>query len=83
MVVAVNGKQVMAADELTAAIASLRPGEKATLKVQRGGSILPVFGTLAVHGYSAASANLDEGVRQGTGAPSDSAIARPDRSPSS
>jgi putative serine protease PepD len=53
VVVAVNGKQVTAANELTAAIASLRPGDKATLKVQRGGSTITLTVTLGTRPASA------------------------------
>ena len=40
VVIAVNGKPVTAANELTSSIAALRPGDKATLDGQRGGSTL-------------------------------------------
>jgi putative serine protease PepD len=46
VVLAVNGKPVAAANELTSSIAALRPGDKATLKVQRGGSTLTLTVTL-------------------------------------
>ena len=46
VVVAVNDKPVAAANELTSSIAALRPGDKATLKVQRGGSTLTLTVTL-------------------------------------
>jgi putative serine protease PepD len=53
VVVSVNGKQVTAANELTAAIAALRPGDKATLKVQRGGSTVTLTVTLGTRPASA------------------------------
>ena len=53
VVVAVNGTQVTAANELTAAIAALRPGDKATLKVQRGGSTVTLTVTLGTRPASA------------------------------
>ena len=53
IVVAVNGKQVTAANELTAAIAALRPGDKATLKVQRSGSTVTLTVTLGTRPASA------------------------------
>ena len=53
VVVAVNGKQVNAANELTAAIAALRPGDKATLKVQRAGSTVTLTVTLGTRPSSA------------------------------
>jgi putative serine protease PepD len=40
VVVAVNGKPVASANELTSAIAALRPGDTATLEVHRGGATL-------------------------------------------
>ena len=40
VVVALIGKPIADANELTSAIAALRPGDKATLEVQRGGSTL-------------------------------------------
>ena len=46
VVVAVNGNPVAAANELTSSVAALRPGDKATLKVQRGGSTLTLTVTL-------------------------------------
>jgi putative serine protease PepD len=53
VVVAVNGKPVTAANELTAAIAALRPGDKATLKVQRSGSTVTLTVTLGTRPASA------------------------------
>jgi len=53
IVVAVNGKQVTAANELTAAIAALRPGDKATLKVQRSGATVTLTVTLGTRPASA------------------------------
>ena len=55
VVVSVNGKQVTAANELTAAIAALRPGDKATLKVQRGGSTVTLTVTLGTRPASTTS----------------------------
>ena len=46
VVVAINGKPVAAANELTAAIATLQPGDRAALKVQRGGSTVTLTVTL-------------------------------------
>jgi serine protease Do len=46
VVVAVNGKPVAAANEFTSSIAALRPGDKATLVVQRGGSTRTLTVTL-------------------------------------
>jgi S1-C subfamily serine protease len=53
VVVSVNGKPVTAANELTAAIAALRPGDKATLKVQRDGSTVTLTVTLGTRPASA------------------------------
>ena len=53
VVVAVNGTQVSAANELTAAIAALGPGDKAALKVQRGGSTVTLTVTLGTRPASA------------------------------
>ena len=46
VVVAINGKPVTAANELTAAIAALQPGDRAALRVQRGGSTVTLTVTL-------------------------------------
>ena len=46
VVIAINGKPVTSASELTAAIAALQPGDKAALKVQRGGSTVTLTVTL-------------------------------------
>jgi putative serine protease PepD len=46
VIVAFNGKPIASANELTSSIAALRPGDKATLKVQRGGSTLTLPVTL-------------------------------------
>jgi putative serine protease PepD len=46
VVLAVNGKPVAGANELTSAVAALRPGDKATLKVQRDGSTVTLTVTL-------------------------------------
>ena len=46
VVVAVNGKPVASANELTSAIAALRPGDTATLEVHRGGATLKLTVTL-------------------------------------
>ena len=46
VVVAINGKPVTAASELTAAIAALQPGDKASLRVQRDGSTVTLTVTL-------------------------------------
>jgi len=46
VVVAVNGKSVTSANELTASIAALRPGDKATLEVRRDGSTRTLTVTL-------------------------------------
>jgi len=46
VVVAVNGNPVAAANELTSSVAALRPGDKATLEVRRGGSTLTLTVTL-------------------------------------
>ena len=46
VVVALNGKPIADANELTSAIAALQPGDKATLKVQRGGSTVTLTVTL-------------------------------------
>ena len=53
VVVSVNGKPVPAANELTAAIAAIRPGDKATLKVQRDGSTVTLTVTLGTRPASA------------------------------
>ncbi len=53
VVVAINGTQVSAANELTAAIAALGPGDKAALKVQRGGSTVTLTVTLGTRPASA------------------------------
>lgn len=46
VIVAVDGKSIASADALTSAIAALQPGDKATLRVQRGGSTLTLTVTL-------------------------------------
>jgi len=46
VVVAVNGKPVTSANELTSAIAALRPGDTAKLQVRRGGSTVTLTVTL-------------------------------------
>jgi len=56
VVVSVNGKPVSSADDLTAAIAALQPGDKATLKVQRGGSTLTLTVTLGTRPATAPTA---------------------------
>jgi putative serine protease PepD len=56
VVVSVNGKPISSANELTAAIGALQPGDKATLKVQRGGSSLTLTVTLATRPATAPTA---------------------------
>ena len=56
VVVTVNGKQVSGANELTAAIGALQPGDKATLKVQRGGATLTLTVTLVTRPATAPTA---------------------------
>jgi putative serine protease PepD len=53
VVVAVNGKPVTGANELTAAIAALRPGDKTRLEVERGGTTVTVTVTLGSRPASA------------------------------
>jgi S1-C subfamily serine protease len=52
----VNGKPISSANELTAAIGALQPGDKATLKVQRGGSTLTLTVTLTTRPATAPTA---------------------------
>jgi putative serine protease PepD len=56
VVVSVNGKPISSANELTAAIGALQPGDKATLKVQRGGSTLTLTVTLTTRPATAPTA---------------------------
>ena len=53
VVVAVNGKPVASANELTSAIGALQPGDKATLRLQRGGSTVTLTVTLGTRPASA------------------------------
>ena len=56
VVVSVNGKPISGANELTAAVGALQPGDKATLEVQRGGSTLTLTVTLATRPATAPTA---------------------------
>lgn len=56
VVVSVDGKPVSSADDLTAAIGSLEPGDKVTMKVQRGGSTLTLSVTLGTRPATAPTA---------------------------
>jgi putative serine protease PepD len=56
VVVSVNGKPISSANELTAAIGALQPGDKATLEMQRGGSTLRLTVTLATRPDTAPTA---------------------------
>ena len=55
VVVALNGKPIATANELTAAIGALQPGDKATLQVKRGASTMTLTVTLGTRPATASA----------------------------